>query len=63
MNTQEHERLAVLEKTVGELSRDVKALVDAWKAATGLVKFIKLLATIAAAFAGAYAMFHSKPGG
>jgi hypothetical protein len=46
------ERLAVLEteveamrSEVKELRAEIRALVDAWNAATGLVKFIKLLST------------------
>jgi hypothetical protein len=55
------ERLAVLEteveamrSEVKELRAEIRALVDAWNAATGLVKFIKLLSTVLAALGAIY---------
>lgn len=63
------ERLAVLENEVksihGEIEKmraEVSALVDAWNAATGLVKFVKLLSTLVAAIGAIYVFFtHGVP--
>jgi hypothetical protein len=55
MDTQDGgERLAVLEKEVAELREDIKSLLEAWQAATGLVKFVKLLSTLVAALGVIY---------
>lgn len=51
---QEQERLAVLERQMIELRADIKGLVEAWNAATGLVKFVKFLSTLVAAVSAVY---------
>lgn len=44
----------LLREEVEELSKSTQALVDAWNTATGLVKFIRLLSTVAAAMGALY---------
>jgi alkylhydroperoxidase/carboxymuconolactone decarboxylase family protein YurZ len=44
----------MLRDEVAELNRSTKALVDAWNAANSLVRFVKVLASIAAAVSAIY---------
>lgn len=49
-----------LKQEVSELNTSVKELVDAWKAATGMLKFIRVLGMVAAAISAIYALFQGK---
>lgn len=48
-----------LKQEVSELKSLVKELVDAWKAATGMLKFIRVLGFTAAALSAIFALFHT----
>lgn len=43
-----------LKQEVAALRGDMKDLLDAWRTATGLLKFVKWLATFGAAIGGAW---------
>jgi hypothetical protein len=49
-----------LKNEVAELNTSVKELVDAWKAATGFLKFVRVLGWTAAAVTSIYALFNAK---
>jgi hypothetical protein len=51
------EQVRELRDDVEDLARSTKALVDAWNTATGMVKFVKLLATLVAAVGAIYVFF------
>lgn len=42
---------------VKQLSSDVRDLIEAWQTARGLVKFVKLIGSIATAFAALWALW------
>lgn len=49
-----------LKLEVSELNNSVKELVDAWKAATGMLRLIKVLGMVAGAVAAIAALFNGK---
>jgi len=49
-----------LKQEVSELNASVKELVDAWKAATGMLRLIKILGMVASAVAAIVALFNGK---
>jgi hypothetical protein len=46
-----------LAEEVAELRSDVRELIDAWKAAKGLVRLVKFLAALAVAYATVWSAF------
>ena len=54
--------LAAVRSELNALRTDVKDLVAAWKAASGLVKFVKWLSTLMAAMAVIYATLKGLAG-
>lgn len=50
-----------LSQAVEENSRSTRELVEAWQAATGLVRFVKWLAGLAGAIGVIYAAFRGMP--
>lgn len=48
-----------LKKEVSELNNSVKELVDAWKAATGMLKLIKILGMVAGSAGAIIALYHN----
>jgi len=48
--------ITALRQDVAALSRDVKDLVDAWNTARGVVRFVKLLGSVATAVAAMWAL-------
>ena len=54
--------LAAVRSELNALRTDVKDLVVAWKAASGLVKFVKWLSTLVAALAVIYATLKGLAG-
>jgi hypothetical protein len=48
-----------LKKEVAELNASVKELVDAWKAATGMLRLIKVLGMIAGTAGAIVALYHN----
>lgn len=57
-DTDHVQELRHLTEKVDQLSTDVKDLVDAWNAGKGLVKLVKLIGILAAAFASVWALVH-----
>lgn len=60
-------QIALLEKEVSDLKNEVSALntsvkelVDAWKAANSLLRFVRILGVTAAAVSAIVALFHGK---
>lgn len=51
-----------LKLEVAELNTSVKELVDAWKAATGLLKFIRIIGMCAGGITAILAFVHSTKG-
>lgn len=50
-------KLQTLEKQITELQTDIKDLVEAWKAANGIVSFVKWVAGIITAVGVIWAVF------
>lgn len=48
--------LARVEKKVDDLTLEIRSLVDAWNTARGMVRFVKLLGSIATAVAAMWAL-------
>lgn len=66
-STTQKVQIALLEQEVSNLKHEVaemkslvRELVDAWKAATGMLRFIRILGWAAAAVTSIYALFNSK---
>lgn len=52
-----HADIRELRAEVAELRADVRELIDAWKAAKGLVRLVKFLAALAVAYATVWSAF------
>jgi hypothetical protein len=52
--TVDHADIEALRNEVAELRSDVRDLIDAWKAAKGLVRLVKFLASLAVAYAAVW---------
>lgn len=48
-----------LKNEVAELNSSVKELVDAWKAATGMLRLIKVLGMVAGSVGAIVALYHN----
>ena len=57
------EEVSGLKSDVKALRAEVKDLVDAWRLATGLLRFMKMLAVIASGLAAIAALLHFGPKG
>jgi hypothetical protein len=55
--TIERDDFHALQNEVAELRGDVRELIDAWKAAKGLVRLVKFLAALAVAYATVWSAF------
>jgi hypothetical protein len=55
--TIERDDFHALQNEVAELRSDVRELIDAWKAAKGLVRLVKFLAALAVAYATVWSAF------
>lgn len=53
-------KIEELESKVDKLTNSVADLVDAWKAANNLLRFIKWASGVAATIATIWAIYHSK---
>lgn len=54
-------RIDLLKKEIAELRADVRELVDAWNAARGIVRFVRLIGWVAAAVGAVFAAIKMEP--
>lgn len=57
---QDDERLTLIEQKLDKVATDVEDLVAAWRAATLVVSFIKLVGGVATAVTAIYTLFKFK---
>lgn len=62
MSDDRNDDLQQLRREVAELRNDVKDLLEAWRTATGIVRFVKWLSGMAIAVASVVALFKTGNG-